>query len=77
MLHTIISDLDIFFSYRGNEPELCQRRYKNGIATMIRREDGLKPYSFFSTDPRDYIDKRFNPLTNKNQGINGITGINL
>lgn len=77
MLHTIISESDIFFSDRENDPQLCQKRYKNGVATMIREGDGLKPYSFFSTDPKDYINKNLNPLMNENQVFKGITKINL
>lgn len=62
MLHTIIDESEIFFSKNDAVPQLCQRRCKNGIITMIRQEDGLKPLSFFSTDPQDYINKNKNPL---------------
>lgn len=60
MIHSIIGEMDIFYSdagYSGIYPQLCQRRCKSGIVTLIRQEDGLKPYSFFSTDPNDYINK--------------------
>lgn len=66
MLHTIIGESDIFYSDRGAVPQLCQRQCKNGIITMIKGEDGLKPYSFFSTDPQDYINKNKNPLESGN-----------
>ena len=62
MLHTIIGELDIFYSGLSAVPQLYQRQCKNGIITMIKGEDGLKPCSFFSTDPEDYINKDKKPL---------------
>lgn len=62
MLHTIIGELDIFYSDSSAVPQLYQRQCKNGIITMIKGENGLKPYSFFSTDPGDYINKDKKPL---------------
>lgn len=62
MLHTIIGEADIFYSDYSAAPRFCQKKCKNGVITMIRDNDGLKPYSFFSTDPQDYINRNKNPL---------------
>ena len=62
MLYTIIGEADIFYSEPNAPAHLLQRRCKNGIITMKNGEKGLEPCSFFSTDPRDYINKRRNPL---------------
>lgn len=60
MIHSIIDEMDIFYSGAdclNTPPQLCQRRYRGGVLTLIRQKDGLKPYSFFSTNPADYIRK--------------------
>ena len=62
MLYTIIGEEDIFYSGLNASPQLLQRRCKNGIITMKNGEEGLEPCGFFSTDPRDYINKSRNPL---------------
>lgn len=62
MLYTIIGEADIFYSELNAPPRLLQRRCKNGIITMKNGAEGPEPYSFFSTDPRDYINKSRDPL---------------
>lgn len=56
MLHTIISEYDIFFS--SETPELSEKRTKDGIATAITVNGKTQPRSFFSTDPNAYIDPK-------------------
>lgn len=54
MLHTIIDEYAVFYS--SEIPEFSVKRTKNGIATSIRIDGRLQPYSFFSTDPKAYLD---------------------
>ena len=56
MLHTIIDEYDIF--YPSEMPELSVKRTKNGIVTSIKTDGKLRPYSFFSTDPKAYLDPK-------------------
>lgn len=54
MLYTIIDQYDIFFP--SEMPEFSEKRTKNGIAISIKTDGKLQPYSFFSTDPKAYLD---------------------
>lgn len=53
MFHSIISEYDVFFS--GEQPVYKEKRSGSGISVMIERNGKYQPYSFFSTDPRDYL----------------------
>ncbi len=62
MLHSIISEMDIFYpdqSYSGNFPEFSEKRLGSGVVTLLKREGEFKPYGFFSTDPKDYLNKNY------------------
>lgn len=61
MFYSIISDYDVFFA--GETPEYKEQRRGSGIVTMLKKDGVYKPYSFFSTDPRDYL-KNKDILTN-------------
>ncbi|MDE6725444.1 MAG: YlzJ-like family protein [Ruminiclostridium sp.] len=54
MLYTIIDQYDIFFP--SEMPEFSEKRTRNGIAISIKNDGKLQPYSFFSTDPKAYLD---------------------
>lgn len=65
LLYTIIDEMDIFFDsrygnssdYASEPPHLIQRRWGSGIVTLEKGNGGLKPKEFFSTDPKDFINK--------------------
>ncbi len=56
MLHTIISEYDIFYS--SEMPEFSEKRTKDGIATSVKINGKSQPYSFFSTNPNAYINPK-------------------
>ncbi len=56
MLHTIISEYDIFCS--SQIPEFSEKRTKAGISTSVKVNGKYQPYSFFSTDPKAYLDPK-------------------
>lgn len=60
MLHSIVSEYDIFFS--PNNRAFTEKRSGYGIMTMLERNGRSEPYSFFSTDPNDYL-KAENQIT--------------
>ncbi len=55
MLHTIIDEYDIFFN--SQVPQFCERKSGSGIMTSVMENGKYKPYSFFSTNPADYLKK--------------------
>lgn len=56
MLYTIISEYDIFYS--SEIPEFFEKKTKDGIATSVRINGKNQPYSFFSTNPKAYINSQ-------------------
>ncbi|MCM1055309.1 MAG: YlzJ-like family protein [Bacteroides sp.] len=63
MFYSIIGEYDVFFA--GEYPEYTEKRFGNGIVTMVKRDGVYTPHSFFSTDPRDYLKKGENIPTVK------------
>lgn len=55
MFYSIISEYDVFFA--GEKPEYKEKRSGGGIVTMLKQDGVYKPYSFFSTNPEDYLKK--------------------
>lgn len=60
MLHTIISQYDIFYNHQV--PKYSEEKLQSGVMTMIMENGKYKPHSFFSTNPSDYLNKEINPL---------------
>ena len=58
MLYTIIDQYDIFFPSESEMPQFSEKRTKNGIAISIKTDGRYQPYSFFSTDPKAYLDPK-------------------
>lgn len=58
MLYTIISESDIFYS--AQTPEFKEKRIREGITTMIKVDGKYQPFSFFSTDPKAYLNPKNN-----------------
>lgn len=62
ILHSIISEYDIFFN--DQTIKTYEKNFGSGIITMAEQNGKFRPYSFFSTDPSDYldIDRRMNEI---------------
>ena len=60
ILHSIISEYDVFFN--RYDVEFHEKRNGSGIMTMIKRDGNYQPHSFFSTKPDDYL-KAENQIT--------------
>ena len=60
MFYSIISEYDVFFSQ--SDSDFREKRSGGGVMTMIKRDGKYQPYSFFSTNPRDYL-KTENQIT--------------
>lgn len=58
MLYSIISEFDIFYS--ENRPRFLEKRTDSGIQIMTEVNGSYQPYSFFSTDPKAYLDPKNN-----------------
>lgn len=58
MLHSIISEYDIFYS--NDPPRLMEKRTDAGIETLREVNGSYQPYSFFSTDPKEYLNPKNN-----------------
>ncbi len=53
MFHSIISEYDIFFE---NKPlKTYEKSFGSGVVTMAEQDGKYRPYSFFSTNPADYL----------------------
>lgn len=57
LIHSIINEYDIMRP--SAQPEFVDRKVDGGTLTMIRENGVLKPYSFFSTNPSMYLDKKY------------------